>query len=128
MEGFGEAFVRGLVELYSFIEPQEREAMFPKPRLNWEEMTPTERILHKMMFEARVHILDSGSFYGRNWERARRIGDLRKLPVPKVRVEEDGVYVYYPLFHFLNDWFEYDLKLDGDFHRFANSPEWRREA
>ena len=125
----GEGLVRGLAELYSYIELQERERLFPKPRLPWKTMTPTERIVHKMMFEAHAHILDSGSAYGRHWERRRSQGDLRQLPKAYWYVYKDGdVTFYVDLFHYLVDNFVWVRKLDLDLHRFANLPEWKREA
>jgi len=121
------ALVRATCEFLSHLETLRREAMFPKKPLP-PDYTPTERIVHKMLIEnTGAHILDSGSIYGRHWERNRLIDDFRKVPAVIVNVYDDWVSVLYHVFHYIVDHYEYQRDLDWRFHRFANLPEWKRE-
>jgi len=127
----GEAMTRALSEIYSYIELQERQRQFPEPGRP-AGLTDTERVLIRMMTEAHVHILDSGGAYGRNWERRRMLWsqvDPRKVPSAWMEVWDDGsFYVHIDTFQYLRNAFIRDRKVDIDFHRFANSPQWKRES
>ena len=127
-----DAFIRGLADLFSYIELQERDRQIPRPQRP-RGLTDTERVLIRMMTEAHVHILDSGGAYGRNWERRRRMWskvDPRDVPAVWLEVDEDFHYFrpHIDTFQYLRAGFERDRKVDIDFHRFANSPKWRRES
>jgi len=121
-----ESIVKGLVEVFSWVNAREREKLFPPPTSFPPDYTPTDRILHKMLTEnTGAHILDSGDIYGRNWERWRLVNDLRVTPKVSLEVWDDEVLIYYNIFHFLRDHLKYHKELDRDFHKFANSEEWR---
>jgi len=127
-----EGFIRGLAELYSYVELQSRQRQFPEPNRP-RGLTQTERVLIRMMTEPHVHILDSGSAYGRNWERRRQMwSQVDPRDVPSARLEVDESYHYFrphiDTFQYLRAGFERDRKVDIDFHRFANSPKWKRES
>jgi len=120
---------RALCEAMSMIETEERERMFPAPPSFPPDYTETEKIVHKMLIEnTGAHILDSGSVYGRHWERNRAIDDFRKVPSHYMKVYEDEVFFYRHVFHFITEHLEYDKETDREFHKFANSEEFRRES
>jgi len=120
--------VRMLCEIASAIETEAREKMFSMKQMP-ADYTETERIIHKMLTEnTGAHILDSGSAYGRHWEGNRLVTDFRKTPAVIVRVEsEDWISVVYNVFHYLNNFLEYDKEMDKKFHKFANSDEYRNK-
>ena len=129
MDSFVHGFIVGLTEMFSFIELQKREAQIPMPKRPV-GLTDIERTLIRMMTEAHVHILDSG-FYGRNWEKRRKMWNVihpNKTPKAWLVIFSDGDF--YPVidtYHYLKDNFVRDRKLDIDFHKFANSPKWKKE-
>ena len=123
-------FIRALGDFYSLIELYKREAEIPMPKRP-QGLTDTERVLIRMMTEAHVHILDSGGAYGRNWESRRRQWaqiDPRGTPSAWMNVDRWGFYVHIDTFQYLRHAFERDRKVDIDFHRFANSPKWKKES
>jgi len=113
---------RFLVEAISAEETARAESstpLQPMPR----GYTKTQRILHQMLTEnTGAHVLDSGSIYGRHWQRNRAIKDFRKTPV--VEVGED--YVLISVFHYLDRYLERDHvseRVEREFYSWADEPE-----
>jgi len=121
-------FIKSICSLFSKLNAIEREKMFPKPPLPV-DYTPTERMIHKMLIEnTGADILDSGDIYGRHWERNRAINDFRKIPKVSQEVYNDYISIKYNVFHYIVDHCEYCQELDKEFHKFANSPEYKEES
>jgi len=104
---------------------EEAESKYPRPEPP-ADYTKTERILHEMLTEnTGVHPLDSGSVYGRHWERNRQVGDFRRLPV--VEVDEDSVTIN--VFHYLRAFLQRDQiseRLERRLYKYAELPENER--
>jgi len=103
----------------------EAEAANPSPDVP-EGYTKTEKVLASMLWEnTGAHPLDSG-FYGRHWEKNRRVKDFKALPV----VEAGEDYVHVNIFHYLSAFLERDdvaEELESRFYRFAELPENRTQ-
>jgi len=99
-----ESFIRSLCEFASEMEGIKREAMFPMPEIKNKD--PLRKKLQEMFCESTgAHVLDSGSAYGRGWERARK----RKFddePEAKFEVRSENgdvkeLLVYVNTYHWL---------------------------
>ena len=80
-----------------------------------------ERSLHRQMTESTgADICDSGSAYGRGWERNRRIGDLRAQPYGTVDLEygPDSPIVTVSTFHRLSELLAHAPDMNRRFQRF----------
>lgn len=96
-------------------------------------MTQTEKIVIQMLREnTGTHFLDSGSIYGRNWQRNQAKKFTRE---PEARLDifgykdKDGqdwieLNVTLSVFHFLTAALEYEPKLDKQFQTFAQSKQF----
>lgn len=85
------------------------------------EPTETDKVLVEMLTENTGRsFLDSGSAYGRNWERnqGKIVEDF--LSKPAASWGYSGEYVVLDVFHFLRDRLEYDAELDAAFEEWAN--------
>ena len=108
-------------------------------------MTPTEeRIIQMLKENTGRHFLDSGGAYGRHWERNQHRDFLSEPPCKteirwKNEREEDGkiigdldeVLIVYNIFHFLNnflDWDETAQKIEKEFYEFATSDDYKKET
>jgi hypothetical protein len=100
----------------------EKESANPLPEVP-ADYSKTEKVLASMLWEnTGAHPLDSGSMYGRFWERNRKIRDFRALPV----VEADEDYVHVNVFHYLSAFLERDdvaEELESRFYQFAELPK-----
>jgi len=108
----------------------EREKNNPVPEIP-KDYTKTEKIIASMLYEnTGAHILDSGDYYGRHWERNRKIKDFRKLPKLTVDFYEgtyDYIEITYNTFHYLVAHLERDKKseyLEKKLYEFAESDEY----
>lgn len=119
-----DAFIRGMGDLISDIRTKQREREIDRTNKP-EDYTDTEAVLHDMLQEnTGAHILDSGSAYGRHWERNRDIKDFRENPKVNVNIdaEYETVNITVDLFHYLNAFLEVtedSEKLDIAFNQFA---------
>lgn len=76
--------VRELADISSAVATALAEGGIPRPARP-AGYTPVERSLYRQFTESTgADICDSGSAYGRNWERNRRAGDLRSQPYATV--------------------------------------------
>lgn len=99
-------------------------------------MTKTEKkIIELLKEDTGKHFLDSGGAYGRHWQKNQGRDFLQEDPC-SVRIEanEEGKVEYidisYSLFHFLNNFLEFDDKAEKfqkGFMKFANTEKWKRE-
>ena len=100
-------------------------------------MNDTERILIKMLKEnTGTHFLDSGSAYGRNWQR-NQTRRFRQEPEATLGIctykNKDGkehveLGVTLSVFRFLADALEYSTKLDKEFQAFSKRAEFSDES
>lgn len=101
----GDAIVKGLCELQSQIKTKEADSQVIKATI------PEDRVkkqLIKMLTEnTGCHLLDSGGFYGRAWQRNREIKDFDKLPIINIiDADEDYMGVSYNIYHYLNNFLD----------------------
>ena len=112
------------INKYLTAEAEQKNPKLPMPQ----DYTKTQRILHEMLTEnTGAHFLDSGSFYGRHWEKNRKIKDFREMPKIIVEDDIDIPYVLINIFHFLNAFVERDNIsefLEEYFYKLANN-EWK---
>ena len=95
------------------------------------EHTPTEQAVYEMLTEnTGVHMLDSGDYYGRNWQRnqGRTLEDFQqsKRVVGKFDVYGDGKFdvdVSLSTFHFLVDRLEYNPELTKQLMEFSDKQD-----
>jgi hypothetical protein len=79
------------------------------------KLTPTERVLIEVLREnTGVHCLDSGGDHGRHWQRNQRRNFGREVP-SALRIGTE-IQVQHRVFHWLNDWLEYNAEGDSLFH------------
>lgn len=114
-----------LVEAISHDETVKAELKHPKPALP-ADYTETERLIHEMLIEnTGAHILDSGSVYGRAWERNRRVTDFHKLPIIHVEVGKNSLeLLQLNIFHYLRFFLERDKiskSLEKEFYEIAEN-------
>jgi hypothetical protein len=77
-----------------------------------------------------THFLDSGGAYGRNYERNQK-RDFEKEPACEVDASffyhngerQEDVLFYYNVFHYLNNFLEYEPNLQKEFDEFEKLPE-----
>ena len=117
---------KAMEKAQSYLETEKAGALhkiLPKPK----DYTETESILHDMLVQnSGASILDSGSAYGRQWERNRKVADFRTLPAITYRVEEKPNYygeviISKQIFHFLNNHLTYDEKEQKSFEAWCDS-------
>jgi hypothetical protein len=109
------------------LKAEREHPRLPMPK----DYTETERVLHEMLVEnTGVHPLDSGSAYGRHWERNREVEDFRKLPVVDVTVWKDGsIEATVNVFHYLRTFLQRDKTceaLESMLYAMSEEPEYRR--
>lgn len=138
--------IKGMVSTINHIETVKAERETPKPEPQ-PDYTETERKIVDMLQEnTGVSILDSGSAYGRHWQRNRQITDFRKNPNPIVEIHAPYYYkdyegkkrkmppeilIYYDTFHYLTNFLELDdlaKELQKEFEQFAELPENQNQA
>ncbi len=123
--------IHDLVSAYSSIEKADsiiKNPKMPMP-LDYNEV---ERVIADMLTESSdVSILDSGNYYGRSWERNRKIPDFRKLPEVTVSVMETQWYPIVNIFHLLTKTLTrtpVSNKIERDFLKLANTDSFKNEA
>ena len=136
-----DVIIKGAVSTVNRIETAKAETETPKPEPQ-PDYTETERKIADMLQEnTGIHMLDSGSAYGRHWQENRLITDFRQNPNPIVRINAPHYYtdsegkkrkmppeisIYYDTFHYLNNFLELDEKakeLQKQFEEYAELPE-----
>ena len=87
----------------------------------------TKQVIADMLTEnTGRHFLDSGSAYGRNWERNQgRSFDAE--PETVCKFDYDYISVTHNVYHWLADRLSYDADLDAEFHEWAEATEERRD-
>lgn len=90
----------------------------------WEDdMTETEKVLAEMMQEnTGKHFLDSGSTYGRNWER-NQDGKFMENTDPVLEEENGRISVSIPTYGFLLKILEYDEDMNHMFESFCEGKD-----
>lgn len=101
-ERISEQFVKTAVKILDSIETAEAEEKYPKREIP-SDYTKLERIIAEMLAEnTGCSILDSGSIYGRHFEKNRAIKDFREIKPISIKCYSDGEYIVsLDLFHFL---------------------------
>lgn len=93
-----------------------------------ETFTETHHVLAEMLTEnTGRHFLDSGSAYGRNWERNQGLTTADFMAMPEAAWGYDADYVVLSVFHFLRERVEFDAELQADFDAFTEAREDSRE-
>jgi len=122
-----DSFVKGLCELASEAEARKKEVENPKTKVEG-SYNETEQLLIDMLTEnTGAHILDSGSIYGRNWEKNRKITNWNDTPYINTEVYRDEVITTVNVYHVLREELIYSLdakKLDEQFHSWAMSKNY----
>jgi len=92
-----------------------------------EKVPETGQVISRMLKEnTGKHLLDSGSFYGRHWERNQEIDDFEETEEYEVEADEYGIMVTTNVYHFLKGHLEYTEKaheLTLKFKEFAEKEE-----
>lgn len=100
-------------------------------------MEKLESIINGMLKEnTGTHFLDSGGYLGRNWQRNQPRDFEKEEPYfLHIRANKEGeleeFWVTFNLYHFLKAHLDIDKvteKWQKKFDKFANRPEWAREA
>jgi len=122
-----DGLIHGLIAVGSEIETEKKEMENPKPKVPG-GLTEIEKEITEMLWEnTGAHVLDSG-FYGRHWEKNRKVKDFRKLPILEYDfwVDKDSgeISVNFSLniFHFLKSVLaitDMSKAYDAMFKRFA---------
>jgi len=100
--------IKAMTEAVSEVNKEYRDRLYPKPEVSIENKT--KQVLFEMFTEnTGAHILDSGDYYGRGWERARKKGleGLEKEPVVAAETwGEDDFLLSASTWHYLNHYLE----------------------
>lgn len=100
-----ETLVRGLTEAMSEINKEEKEKENPKPNVKTgDELKDT--IIDMLTENTGAHILDSGDYYGRHWERNRRVKDWDSRPEVDIEVWDNEVIISRDLYKYLISYLE----------------------
>jgi hypothetical protein len=88
-----------------------------------EVKTMTTKVLDTMLKEnTGTHLLDSGSAYGRNWERNQQ-RSFKSEPACQVEAKnwnnEPTLSISYNVYHYLNNFLEYDARMQTKFDSFV---------
>jgi len=124
-----ETIIRMATEMLSAIETRKAEESTPKADLEG-SYTETELTIIAMLTEnTGAHILDSGSVYGRHWQRNRKIQNWNELPVLDVTIWNDKTVEFsLNIFHYLSAFLKVtptSRMLTKWLHKYAEKPELR---